>query len=265
MGCPTEVEIGKNLVFSICTHDPDTGVLTDADAVPDWWLYEDENNVEILSGTMAKFDSMTGHYTELVACTAGNGFEHGKNYTIFINATVDTDKGGISYNFIAYNNRISAEVDKTGFALSAAGNTAVIDEFETQAAADPTGFKVNVMEINDTPQTANDNGADINTLITQIGTAGDGLTGLPWNVAWDAEVQSEVADALDAAMPGAPTADSLNQFIQQLKWVLVNKMAITEANGNTVGYKDDDAAEAYNIAAAFDSAAGITTRKRLEP
>lgn len=38
--------------------------------------------------------------------------------------------------------------------------------------------------------------ADIDTLKTQIGTAGDGLTAVPWNAAWDAEVQSEVDDAL---------------------------------------------------------------------
>ncbi|HCZ49800.1 MAG TPA: hypothetical protein DCZ11_12470 [Gammaproteobacteria bacterium] len=36
---------------------------------------------------------------------------------------------------------------------------------------------------------------------TEIGAAGAGLTSLPWNAAWDAEVQSEVADALAAYDP----------------------------------------------------------------
>ena len=36
----------------------------------------------------------------------------------------------------------------------------------------------NVHTVNRTAQTANDNGADINTLITQVGTAGDGLTAI---------------------------------------------------------------------------------------
>lgn len=98
----------------------------------------------------------------------------------------------------------------------------------------------------------------------EIGAAGAGLTAVPWNAAWDAEVQSEVADGLNAAMPASPTGDSLNQYIQQLKWVLVNKMAITEADGATVGYKDDDSTPAYSVAAAFTTAAGVTTRKRLE-
>lgn len=35
----------------------------------------------------------------------------------------------------------------------------------------------------------------------EIGVAGAGLTALPWNAAWDAEVQSECADALNAYDP----------------------------------------------------------------
>ncbi len=101
MGCPTKVELGKNVVFSVTTHDPDTGVLTDADAVPPWRLYEEETATPITSGNMAKLDdaNTTGLYSELVACTTGNGFEHGKTYTVYIEATVDSDKGGMSYAF----------------------------------------------------------------------------------------------------------------------------------------------------------------------
>lgn len=36
------------------------------------------------------------------------------------------------------------------------------------------------------------------SLVTTVGAAGAGLTALPWNAAWDAEVQSECADALAA-------------------------------------------------------------------
>lgn len=49
-----------------------------------------------------------------------------------------------------------------------------------------------------------------------IGALGVGLTAVPWNSDWDAEVQSEVADALDAAVPGAPTADSINERIETM-------------------------------------------------
>lgn len=46
--------------------------------------------------------------------------------------------------------------------------------------------------------------ADIAAIEAQtddIGAAGAGLTAIPWNAAWDAEVQSEVADALTAYDP----------------------------------------------------------------
>jgi len=103
MGCQSEVQIGENLTFSICTHDPDTGVLTDADDAPIYRVYEDETAVPILTGTMAILDDVntTGFYTELIACTLVNGFEPERSYTIYIEATVDGDTGGICYGFRA--------------------------------------------------------------------------------------------------------------------------------------------------------------------
>jgi hypothetical protein len=46
--------------------------------------------------------------------------------------------------------------DTDGVIVGAAGATAIIDEFETQSQADPTGFHVNVKEVNGTAQTAGD-------------------------------------------------------------------------------------------------------------
>ncbi len=60
---------------------------------------------------------------------------------------------------------------------------------------------VNVSTIGGTAQTANDNGADINDILVDtavIGALGAGLTAIPWNAAWDAEVQSECDDAITA-------------------------------------------------------------------
>jgi len=115
MGCQSQVEIGAFLTFGICTHDPDTGALTDADAAPTYRIYEDETAGAILTGTMAKLDDANtlGFYTERVECSAGNGFEHGKSYTIYIEATVDGDTGGITFAFRAVtapNNLSAAQV-----------------------------------------------------------------------------------------------------------------------------------------------------------
>jgi uncharacterized 2Fe-2S/4Fe-4S cluster protein (DUF4445 family) len=53
--------------------------------------------------------------------------------------------------------------------------TKIIDDFETQSAADPTGFKVNVVEINGTAQTAGDVGADAAAILVDTGTTLDTL------------------------------------------------------------------------------------------
>lgn len=103
MGCQSDVELGEYLTFSICTHDPDTGVLTDADSAPTYRIYEDETVTPILTGSMARLDpaNTTGLYTERVLCSVANGFEEGKSYTVYIQATVDGDTGGTYYAFRA--------------------------------------------------------------------------------------------------------------------------------------------------------------------
>lgn len=101
MGCQSQVAIGDYLTFSICTHDPDTGELADADAAPQYRLYEDETAVPILIGTMTALDAVNtvGFYTERVECSLANGFEAGRSYTIYVEATVDGDTGGVAYSF----------------------------------------------------------------------------------------------------------------------------------------------------------------------
>jgi len=117
MGCPAECVIGDDLVFTVTTHDPDTGILTDADGAPTYRVYEDETGAAILNGSMAILDNAntTGFYSELIACTAANGFEDGLTYSIYIEATVDADTGGISFGFKAKDPPATqAQVDRNG-------------------------------------------------------------------------------------------------------------------------------------------------------
>lgn len=113
--------------------------------------------------------------------------------------------------------------------------------YDALFAASANGFdangRVDVGSVAGTAQTANDNGADINTLLTRIvgtlaagthnaqsgdafariGANGAGLTAVPWNASWDAEVESEANDALvalgldhlvSAAVAGTDVADN---------------------------------------------------------
>jgi len=111
MGCPSQVELDDNLVFSVTTHDASTGILTDADAPPEYRIYEDETATAILTGSMAKLDdgNTTGFYTELIACTSANGFERGKGYTIYIYGSVDGNEGGLSLGFRVSKNQFTSD------------------------------------------------------------------------------------------------------------------------------------------------------------
>lgn len=62
---------------------------------------------------------------------------------------------------------------------------------------------------------------DTQDLQTQVGTDGAGLTNLPWNSSWDAEVQSECADALTAYDP--PTDTEMDTAFAAL-----NDIAVTD-------------------------------------
>jgi hypothetical protein len=77
--------------------------------------------------------------------------------------------------------------------------------------------------------------ADIEAQTDDIGAAGAGLTAVPWNTAWDAEVQSECADALVAYDP--PTNAEMEAR------TLVAASYATAANLATVaGYIDTEVA-----------------------
>jgi len=98
---------------------------------------------------------------------------------------------------------------------------------------------------------------DTEDLQTQIGTAGDGLTDVPWNASWDAEVQSECNDALvaqklDHLVAVADSDDVVNDSI-------IAKLAASD--GDWSGYdKTTDSLEAIRDrgdVAWISSAGGI--------
>jgi len=108
-------KVDDYVTFCCNTHDPDTGVATDADAVPAYRVYKDETATPILTGTMTLLDSgnTTGFYSERIQLTAASGFEKGKCYTVYIAATVDSDSGTTHHSF-----QIEAEVDANTISAS---------------------------------------------------------------------------------------------------------------------------------------------------
>jgi len=66
---------------------------------------------------------------------------------------------------------------------------------------DPATNKVQGVVLTDTVTTYTGNTPQTGDSYARIGAAGAGLTAVPWNASWDAEVQSECADALAAYDP----------------------------------------------------------------
>lgn len=90
--------------------------------------------------------------------------------------------------------------------------------------------------------------SDIEGQTDDIGAAGAGLTAVPWNAAWDAEVQSEVTDGLNAYDPptrAEATADK-NEVLDYLAGLVLAKGTIGATGNDTthihldgLAYADD--------------------------
>lgn len=80
-----DIPVGESLTFSAATTNPVSKNKVDADAPPQYRIYEEEDDPPLLTGTMALHDSddTEGFYLETVVCSEGNGFEAGKSYNIF--------------------------------------------------------------------------------------------------------------------------------------------------------------------------------------
>ena len=105
----------------------------------------------------------------------------------------------------------------SGYSLIAVGGSHVST---WSTGSDPIGLDVAAAD--GLPQVR-----DPNT--TQIGTAGAGLSNIPWNASWDAEAQSEAADALVAYDP--PTGAELVSEIDAVQ----TDVAAVEAQTDDIG------------------------------
>lgn len=80
----------------------------------------------------------------------------------------------------------------------------------------------------------------VDGLATTLGVAGAGLTAVPWNASWDAEVQSEVDDALGAAIT-EPTNLAATKSVKSFLWYLYSRLfhRNTQTATQQITYKAD--------------------------
>jgi hypothetical protein len=140
--------------------------------------------------------------------------------------------------------------------LTAAPPTAaaIVDEFETQSQADPTGFHVNVKEVNGTGQTANDNGADINSILEDTGTT---LPGSLSTHDGKLDAVDTVVDAIQAKTDNLPTDPADQSLIIAATNTLSGKLDTVQADlDNPSQYQADVSALAVeaNVQGHADAA-----------
>jgi hypothetical protein len=82
--------------------------------------------------------------------------------------------------------------------------------------------------------------ADIESQTDDIGTAGAGLTAIPWNSSWDAEVQSEVQDAIDAVLADSVPADGSRPSVGQGIYAIYQFLTERSVSGTTLTVKKPD-------------------------
>lgn len=90
-----EIPIDGYVEFHQNTHNSATGAEADADALPTYRIYEENNDTVISSGNLAKRDDANtlGYYYARVQCTAGAGYEAGKLYFIRVRGVVGAVAG----------------------------------------------------------------------------------------------------------------------------------------------------------------------------
>jgi hypothetical protein len=112
--------LDETIVLNFITRNGTTGTVSDADSTPICAVFEGDNDTAILTPTVSKRTSLTGHYRVAIDLTSANGFELGKSYAVVISATV----GSISDKEILSEFYLEAVKRPTGSVVSDAGNTA---------------------------------------------------------------------------------------------------------------------------------------------
>lgn len=202
-----------------------------------------------------------------------------------VNATVSSRSSHSAADVWAVGTR--ALTDKAGFSLSAAGVQAIWDALTSALTTVGSIGKLLVDNINATLSSrSSHSAADVwaagtrtltaatnitstgGTTVPQtgdsfarLGAAGAGLTAVPWNAAWDVEVQSEVEDALDVAVADSVPADGSRPSVRQALYMITQFLMEKSVSGTTVTVKKPDGSTAL-MTLTLDSSTDPTSITR---
>lgn len=264
--------IDEALTFYANTHDAATGAATDADAVPDYRVYENETATPLLTGSMAKLDdaNTTGFYSEAITLSAANGFETGKTYGIYITATVDSVVGTTHHTF-----QMTAPVNVTHAAGTAWGSGAITAAaIATNAIDDDALAPDAVTAIQSGLATAAALAVVDDLLDTEIAaiktdtaailldTGTDGVVVASFTTAGKAEIQQEATDSLNAYDP--PTKAELDAAVSPLATAAALDVVDNLLDTEIAAIKTDTAAILLDTGTDGVVVASLTTAAKAE-
>lgn len=142
-----ELKLGETAYFDFPTHNS-TGEVADASIVA-CEVFEDANDIPIISPTPVKRIGKTGNYRVQIDATTVNGFEVDKTYNIVASATTDKAGKGTIATFKVRANHIGelaldSTVAKPGdeMSLTTGERTAIANEVEAQIIDETDAEKV---------------------------------------------------------------------------------------------------------------------------
>lgn len=180
------------------------------------------------------FDSLTGIHHCRIDLSADAAYATGSECQVVLSgSTID----GESVNAVL----ASFSIERAGGVLALLKGTNSLAQIRTDIGTRASQTSV------DTVDTV------VDGIATTLGAAGAGLTAVPWNAAWDAEVQSECTDALNAYDP--PTnAEMVARTLAAADYATATALATVDTVVDAIQAKTDnlpsDPADASVIASA---------------
>lgn len=218
-----DITLGETVDFKFTTAAPDTGAPTTLSGTPVISAYVGNSTTQITAGITltVDFDSVTGLNNVRVVATSGNGYTDNSDVALIITTGTVDGNSAVGYKVAEFTIGRGAAYTRLGA---------------------PAGASVS---------------ADIAAIEAQtddIGTAGAGLTAVPWNSAWDAEVQSEVADALAVYDP--PTKAELDAAVANVSVDEIQATALADLFNTDSGTTYASAVAGSPVKEIADNAGG---------
>lgn len=198
-------KLGETITLDFGTYSPTTGASASADSTPSVYVFEEATDTAILTPTPVERTGYAGVYRVQVVCSAGNGFEAGKSYSVMASAVV----GGVTARvpLTSFQVRTYSSDDVYTVVPSAASNaSAVRTELSTELGRIDASVSTRA-----TPTQVN---AECDTAIADASLAtAASIAAIPTASANAAEVRTELTTELgriDAAISTRATPAQVN-------------------------------------------------------